>query len=228
MLYSFPLHTTSPIDLSVSVTAYSMRCLRRPLHILRSLAASTPLLPVSRRGVASISNVTPQIREKLGIHLHLQPDHPLGIIKSRIEGFCHQWAASHPEHPQFRVFDNLDPIVSTRRCFDDLLVPINHVSRHCNFTLPPTRPSSSWQSFLPYFPLLSYLLCSLLSLAPSSFIMTYVNRSRSDTYYVSEEKVLRTHTSAHQTELIAAGERTFLVAGDVFRRDEIDSTVVLA
>ena len=58
--------------------------------------------------------------------------------------------------------------------------------------------------------------------------MTYVNRSRSDTYYVSEEKVLRTHTSAHQTELIAAGERTFLVAGDVFRRDEIDSTVVLA
>ncbi|VBB18274.1 phenylalanyl tRNA-synthetase [Yasminevirus sp. GU-2018] len=49
-------------------------------------------------------------------------------------------------------------------------------------------------------------------------------RSKSDTYYVSDSHVLRTHTSAHQNELLEAGETAFLVTGDVYRKDEIDST----
>lgn len=49
-------------------------------------------------------------------------------------------------------------------------------------------------------------------------------RSKSDTYYVDETHVLRTHTSAHQNELLSGGDSSFLVAGDVYRKDEIDST----
>lgn len=49
-------------------------------------------------------------------------------------------------------------------------------------------------------------------------------RSASDTYYLDATTVLRTHTSAHQAELLAAGHRQFLVAGDVYRKDEIDRT----
>ena len=49
----------------------------------------------------------------------------------------------------------------------------------------------------------------------------HVSRSRSDTYYLTNENVLRTHTSAHQIELLAS-ESQFLVVGDVYRRDEID------
>jgi phenylalanyl-tRNA synthetase alpha chain len=49
-------------------------------------------------------------------------------------------------------------------------------------------------------------------------------RSKSDTYYVSEEIVLRTHTSAHQNQLLAKGEESFLVIGDVYRKDEIDKS----
>ena len=52
----------------------------------------------------------------------------------------------------------------------------------------------------------------------------HVSRNKSDTYYVSEDKVLRTHTSAHQTELMREGKRAFLCTGDVYRRDEIDSS----
>ncbi len=48
------------------------------------------------------------------------------------------------------------------------------------------------------------------------------SRSRSDTYYLTSDTVLRTHTSAHQNELLARGETSFLVTGDVYRRDEID------
>jgi len=50
----------------------------------------------------------------------------------------------------------------------------------------------------------------------------HVSRSRSDTYYFDNNNVLRTHTSAHQNELLSQGKRTFLVTGDVYRKDEID------
>lgn len=48
-------------------------------------------------------------------------------------------------------------------------------------------------------------------------------RSFSDTYYFDEETCLRTHTSAHQNELLSGGCERFLVTGDVYRKDEIDS-----
>ena len=47
-------------------------------------------------------------------------------------------------------------------------------------------------------------------------------RSKSDTYYVDNNRVLRTHTSAHQHELLSRGHTHFLVTGDVYRKDEID------
>ena len=49
-------------------------------------------------------------------------------------------------------------------------------------------------------------------------------RSKSDTYYFDDETVLRTHTSAHQTELLEDGHTSFFVVGDVYRKDEIDRT----
>jgi phenylalanyl-tRNA synthetase alpha chain len=52
----------------------------------------------------------------------------------------------------------------------------------------------------------------------------HVSRSTNDTYYVTEDKVLRCHTSAHQLELLKNGYRQFLVTGDVYRRDSIDAT----
>jgi len=48
-------------------------------------------------------------------------------------------------------------------------------------------------------------------------------RRKSDTFYVNQNTVLRTHTSAHQNQLIEKGIYNFLVTGDVYRKDEIDS-----
>ena len=47
-------------------------------------------------------------------------------------------------------------------------------------------------------------------------------RSKSDTYYVNEDFVLRTHTTAHQNNLLKEGYTNFLVVGDVYRKDEVD------
>lgn len=48
-------------------------------------------------------------------------------------------------------------------------------------------------------------------------------RKKTDTYYVDDNIVLRTHTSAHQCQLMKQGFKNFLVSGDVYRKDEIDS-----
>ncbi|CAI7839896.1 unnamed protein product [Closterium sp. NIES-53] len=52
----------------------------------------------------------------------------------------------------------------------------------------------------------------------------HVSRSYNDTYYIDGSTVLRTHTSAHQAQLLRDGHTHFLVTGDVYRRDAIDAT----
>ncbi|GFW17190.1 phenylalanine--tRNA ligase, mitochondrial [Trichonephila clavipes] len=49
------------------------------------------------------------------------------------------------------------------------------------------------------------------------------SRNKSDSYYINSDVLLRTHTSAHQKELVKSGLDHFLVIGDVYRRDEIDA-----
>ncbi|KAI4318186.1 hypothetical protein L6164_025987 [Bauhinia variegata] len=52
----------------------------------------------------------------------------------------------------------------------------------------------------------------------------HLSRSYNDTYYIDQQTILRCHTSAHQAELLRRGYTHFLVTGDVYRRDSIDST----
>lgn len=48
------------------------------------------------------------------------------------------------------------------------------------------------------------------------------SRSLTDTYFYDKDTVLRTHTTAHQHQLLEQGYEKFLVTGDVFRKDTID------
>ena len=50
------------------------------------------------------------------------------------------------------------------------------------------------------------------------------SRRLTDTYYFTAGECLRTHTSAHQTSFLRRGVDSFLVVGDCYRRDEIDSS----
>ncbi|XP_076043461.1 phenylalanyl-tRNA synthetase, mitochondrial isoform X2 [Oratosquilla oratoria] len=52
----------------------------------------------------------------------------------------------------------------------------------------------------------------------------HISRKKSDNYYVNQNTLLRAHTSAHQTEFMKMGLDNFIVVGDVYRRDEIDSS----
>lgn len=50
------------------------------------------------------------------------------------------------------------------------------------------------------------------------------SRKKGDNYYLNCTHMLRAHTSAHQWDLMHSGLDAFLVVGDVYRRDQIDST----
>ncbi|KJE89049.1 phenylalanyl-tRNA synthetase [Capsaspora owczarzaki ATCC 30864] len=126
------------------------------------------------------TNVSPSIQAKLGRGLLTVPNHPLRIIKLRIEQYLNETRPGTDPllAPRaFAIVDSLSPVVTVQQNFDSLLVPADHVSR---------QPR--------------------------------------DTYYVNQNQVLRCHTSAHQVQTLREGHDAVLIAGDVFRRDEIDAS----
>lgn len=117
------------------------------------------------------SNIPESIKFKQKLKLHNLKNHPIEILKTHIYKYFNSL------HYDFKIYDNLDPVVTIQDNFDKLLIPLNHPAR-----------------------------------------------SKSDTYYINDNLVLRTHTSAHQNNLLSNKERVFLVTGDVYRKDEINKT----
>lgn len=52
---------------------------------------------------------------------------------------------------------------------------------------------------------------------------SHPSRTHTDSYYLNRRYMLRTHMTAHEREVMATGRKSFLLIGDVYRRDEIDS-----
>lgn len=127
--------------------------------------------------VDSCTNVTPRVTSKIGMHLHNRRNHPINLVRQRIQNYFYANYTNRAGNPLFAVFDNISPVVTSRQNFDSLLVPADHPSR-----------------------------------------------SASDTYYINSKYLLRSHTSAHEEELMKMGFNTFLVVGDVYRRDDIDAS----
>ncbi|XP_013099954.1 probable phenylalanine--tRNA ligase, mitochondrial [Stomoxys calcitrans] len=123
------------------------------------------------------TNVTPKILSYLGMNKHLQSNHPLSILRQRIVNYFYKTYKTSRGNPLFSVYDKLNPVVTVQQNFDNLLIPLDHVSRN-----------------------------------------------KSDCYYINQHYLLRAHTTAHQVDLISSGLDNFLVVGEVYRRDEIDST----
>ncbi|KAL0276750.1 UNVERIFIED_CONTAM: hypothetical protein PYX00_004256 [Menopon gallinae] len=147
------------------------RCLRRTL----STNAAEQLINENTFPKDNFTNTPERILQLLDRKLHLNKEHPLGLIKQRIVNYFHESFKGPRGNPIFSVHDQLSPVVTTYQNFDSLLVPPDHPSR-----------------------------------------------SKSDTYYINKNYLLRSHMTAHQSELINMGLNSFLMIGDVYRRDEID------
>ncbi|KAK9886335.1 hypothetical protein WA026_015846 [Henosepilachna vigintioctopunctata] len=75
------------------------------------------------------TNVTEKIISHLGQNLHLQEGHPINIVTQRVLNYFYASFKNSRGNPQFSMYNNLCPIVTTAQNFDSLLIPTNHVSR---------------------------------------------------------------------------------------------------
>lgn len=142
-------------------------------------AIKTELITVNQKQyeVDNWTTITPRIQSYMSRNIYLKKNHPLSILRQEIIGYFYKTFVNGRGNPLFSVFDRLDPIVSPKQNFDDLLIPPDHVSR-----------------------------------------------KKSDCYYLNKNNLLRAHTTAHQVDLLKSGLDNYLIVGEVYRRDEVDST----
>lgn len=116
------------------------------------------------------TNVPQSILDLTSRQLHLNKDHPIGILSSLIR--------QKFDPKEYTYYQDFKPVVTTFENFDVLDFPQDHVGR-----------------------------------------------SKSDTYYINSDHLLRTHMSAHEYECFKTTKTPgYLVCADVYRRDEIDKT----
>jgi phenylalanyl-tRNA synthetase alpha chain len=80
-------------------------------------------------------------------------------------------------------------------------------------------PTPTYKYHNTFFPVVS----TYQNFDSLGFPEDHPGRSKTDTYYVNKNTVLRTHTSAHQADVFRANESEgYLISADVYRRDAID------
>ena len=76
-----------------------------------------------------MTNVTPAILSKVGRHLHHRQNHPLKLLREKVQEFVHANYRNRWGGPMFAMLDRISPVVTVEQNFDSLLVPEDHVSR---------------------------------------------------------------------------------------------------
>ena len=79
-----------------------------------------------------MSNVTSNILSKVGRNLHHCKNHPLSILRGKIQEHVYADYRTRWGGPMFTMVDRLSPVVTVEQNFDSLLVPKDHVSRAKN------------------------------------------------------------------------------------------------
>ncbi|KAF4624135.1 hypothetical protein G7Y89_g14038 [Cudoniella acicularis] len=82
-------------------------------------------------------------------------------------------------------------------------------------------PSPTYKHYSSFFPVVS----THQNFDSLGFPADHPGRSKTDTYYMNKDTVLRTHTSAHQADVFRSNESAgWTISADVYRRDAIDRT----
>ncbi|XBW38165.1 hypothetical protein QEN19_003760 [Hanseniaspora menglaensis] len=101
--------------------------------------------------------------------------------------------------------------------------PINNIRKIIEKSLDSTtvKPFVKYNDFTP-------VVTIKQNFDDLGFPKDHPGRSKSDTYYIDDEHLLRTHTSAHEIECFQKMKELdnngYLISADVYRRDEIDKS----
>ena len=128
--------------------------------------------------------------------------------------------AVNTPHPQNNVADSVKRLIPRRLLRKErhpLRILLQEVEAHFQ-SLPPDhagKPQPKLATFQDLSPIVTVGQNFDELLTPKD----HPSRRPSDTFFISDELLLRCHTTAHQTSIIRAGHDAFLVSGDVYRRD---------
>jgi phenylalanyl-tRNA synthetase alpha chain len=132
------------------------------------------------------------------------------------------------QHPKNNVPQSIRAIVRGRRLLREPGHPLaclkTAIFSHFNAAEVLRVGKGEEKGFSAFESALSPLVTSRANFDELLTPIAHASRRPSDTFYVDDTHVLRCHMTAHQTELLRAGYRTFLMAGDVYRRDTVDRT----
>ncbi|KAG7391711.1 hypothetical protein PHYPSEUDO_003786 [Phytophthora pseudosyringae] len=183
---------------------------RRPSALLSGNKCASRALATSGTELEWVKNRDPHcnvgesITAKIGVNLHRQPNHPLHIIKTTIESYFDELHRTHGCNAPARTADT-DAVEVLTYCYCVLLLLLS---------------APKFTVFDDLDPVVTTYDCFDSMLVPKD----HVSRKVTDTYYVDQNRVLRAHTSAHEVATMKKGFTSFLVSGDVYRRDEIDAS----
>lgn len=120
-----------------NITSFPVR--EKPIPIICSKSVTSNSKPQPRQNEIVLlnqsypkdlyTNVTEKICSYLGRNIHLQPHHPLSLVRQRIINYFYKTFVNRRGNPLFSVHENLSPVVSVYQNFDSLLVPETHPSR---------------------------------------------------------------------------------------------------
>ena len=88
----------------------------------------------SRYSVDGHTNLSTRVTKKLNEQLHNLKNHPINLVRQRIQNYFYSNYLKSSGNPLFAVFDNLNPVVTPYQSFDSLLFPENHPGRLRNDT----------------------------------------------------------------------------------------------
>ncbi|KAJ9110875.1 hypothetical protein QFC19_001384 [Naganishia cerealis] len=98
-----------------------------------------------------------------------------------------------------------------------------HQQEHHPISILRNLIESHFQEFEAIAPA-SAIVTTHMNFDELGFPADHPGRSLTDSYYLNQTHMLRTHTSAHEVETFRAGHDKWLLSADVYRRDEIDAS----
>lgn len=76
------------------------------------------------------TNITTKAQKYLRRKIYNEQNHPLSILQLAISNYFNEQVLDNNGQPLFQTYDNLDPVTTPEKNFDDLLIPENAAIRH--------------------------------------------------------------------------------------------------
>jgi phenylalanyl-tRNA synthetase alpha chain len=173
------------------------RAVRRRAAPAPPSAAARPASSLAPDVAAALASLTPTPARTAAELAVLNNGHPRNNVPASVKALVHRRLLAAPGHPLATI---------TRRIA-------------AYWAAPRTGGAP-----LRLFDSLSPVVSAKANFDDLQFPADHVSRNTTETFWLTDDHLLRPHTSAHQTQLLRSGARAFLVAGDVYRRDEVDAT----